>query len=93
MRARTEAGPKAKFLRADVTEVLDASEFRVDDRRSQFLTEGADAGVLFGGMEFAHVDLAHSRELKAEVLRDQLSRIGHIDRSVEVAAAPGRPPA
>ncbi|WP_258771951.1 class I SAM-dependent RNA methyltransferase [Brevibacterium aurantiacum] len=89
VRARTEAGPKAKFLRADVTEVLDASEFRVDDRRSQFLTEGADAGALFGGMEFAHVDLARSRELKAEVLRDQLSRIGHIDRSVEVAAAPG----
>ncbi|WP_350268936.1 methyltransferase [Brevibacterium sp. CBA3109] len=89
VRARTEAGPAAKFLRADVTEVLEASEFRVGDRRRQFLTEDVRGSHLFGGMEFAHVDLAHSRELKAEVLRDQLSRIGHIDRGVDVAAAPG----
>ncbi|GAA1842001.1 TRAM domain-containing protein [Brevibacterium marinum] len=89
VRARTEAGPAAKFLRADVTEVIEASDFRITDRRRQFLTEDADDSHLFGGMEFAHVDLAHSRELKAEVLGDQLSRIGHIDREVEVAAAPG----
>lgn len=89
VRARTEPGPAAKFLRAEVTEVLDASEFRVDDRRSQFLAADASDLPLYGGMEFAHVDLAHSRELKAEVLHDQLSRIGHIDRSVDVVAAPG----
>lgn len=89
VRARTEAGRAAKFLRADVTEVIEASGFRVTDRRRQFLAEDADDSHLFGGMEFAHVGLAHSRELKAEVLRDQLSRIGHIDREVEVAAAPG----
>ncbi|WP_226830484.1 class I SAM-dependent RNA methyltransferase [Brevibacterium sp. FME17] len=89
VRARTEAGPAAKFLRADVTEVLEASEFRVADRRSHFLAGEASQGPLFGGMEYAHVDLAHSRDLKAEILHDQLSRIGHIDRSVDVAAAPG----
>lgn len=103
VRARTEAGRAGKFLRAEVTEVLEASEFRVADRRHDFLTDAAredlnaaanhtpaGAGAnLFGGMEFAHVDLAHSRALKAEVLRDQLSRIGHIDRDVTVTAAPG----
>src|SRR5690625_3969699 len=51
---------------------------------------GADAvGAGFGGMEYAHVDLAGSRDLKAEVLSDQLARIGHIDRDVEVRPAPG----
>ncbi|MDN6175468.1 MAG: methyltransferase [Brevibacterium sp.] len=89
VRARTEAGAAAKFLRADVTEVLEASDFRVADRRLQYLIDDGQDSRLFGGMEFAHVDLAHSRELKAEVLRDQLLRIGHIDRSVDVAAAPG----
>ena len=103
VRVRTEAGRAGKFLRAEVTEVLEASEFRVADRRLGFLTDAAredlrasashtpaeDGAKLFGGMEFAHVDLAHSRALKTEVLRDQLSRIGHIDRDVEVMAAPG----
>ncbi|WP_252199948.1 methyltransferase [Brevibacterium sp. RIT 803] len=89
VRARTESGSAAKFLRADVTEVLEASDHRVRDRREQFLAEHAQKPSLFGGMEFAHVDLAHSRELKAQALRDQLSRIGHIDRSVDIAAAPG----
>ena len=103
VRARTEAGRAGKFLRAEVTEVLEASEFRVADRRHGFLTDAAredlrasasrtpaeEGPKLFGGMEYAHVDLAHSRTLKAEVLRDQLARIGHIDRDVEVMAAPG----
>ena len=89
VRARTEAGPAGKFLRAEVTEVLEASDHRVADRRHQFLADDAGRSPAFGGMEFAHVDLAHSRELKADVVVDQLSRIGHIDRSVVVTPAPG----
>ena len=114
VRAVTEAGPPAKFLRARVTEVLEASALRVPDRRLAFAApgesaqtdvlaagapraevSGADAtgadalGAGFGGMEYAHVDLAGSRDLKAEVLSDQLARIGHIDRDVEVRPAPG----
>ncbi|MCD1285140.1 MULTISPECIES: TRAM domain-containing protein [unclassified Brevibacterium] len=96
VRARTEAGPAAKFLRAEVTEVLEPSEFRVPDRRLDYLPESLRSGsqpdaspLLFGGMEYAHVELAHSRALKAEVIADQLSRIGHLDRSVEVHPAPG----
>ena len=113
VRVVTEAGPAAKFLRAHVTEVLEASDLRVPDRRLAYVAapgEAAQADVLsaapgedaqvdalgtgpsevgFGGMEYAHVDLAGSRDLKAEVLADQLARIGHIDRQVEVRPAPG----
>src|SRR5690625_4714631 len=114
VRAVTEAGPPAKFLRARVTEVLEASALRVPDRRLAFAAPGesaqtdvlaagapraevsgadvtgADAlGAGFGGMEYAHVDLAGSRDLKAEVLSDQLARLRHIDRDVEVRPAPG----
>ena len=85
VRARlTETG---KVLRAEVTEVLEPSAHRVPDRRTGFLAEVDDG--LFGGMEYAHVDLAHSRELKGQVIADQLSRIGRIDRDVTVTAAPG----
>ncbi|MFP3398225.1 TRAM domain-containing protein [Brevibacterium sp. SIMBA_078] len=86
VRVRTEAGPPARFLRAAVTEVIEASAHRVPDRRLDYVSTGS-AG--FGGMEFAHVDLAHSRTLKAEVLGDQLQRIGHLDCAAEVLPAPG----
>jgi len=114
VRVVTEAGPPAKFLRAQVTEVLEASVLRVPDRRLAFAAPGESAqtdvpaagacplevsgadvtgaealGAGFGGMEYAHVELAGSRDLKAEVLSDQLARIGHIDRDVEVRPAPG----
>ncbi|MGC3021642.1 MULTISPECIES: class I SAM-dependent RNA methyltransferase [unclassified Brevibacterium] len=97
VRARTAAGPAARFLRAEVTEVLEASPHRVADRRAAYRFDGQaggpagaadEAATGFGGMEYAHVDIAHSRTLKAEVLTDQLARIGHIDRQVEVRPAP-----
>jgi tRNA/tmRNA/rRNA uracil-C5-methylase (TrmA/RlmC/RlmD family) len=101
VRVRTEEGPPARFLRATVTEVVEASAHRVPDRRLNYVSSGSadDTAVGsgtqatpgsagFGGMEFAHVDLAHSRRLKAEVLTDQLSRIGHIDLDAEVLPAP-----
>ncbi len=90
VRVITEAASAARFLRAEVVEVLEASQHRVADRRLAYVPGGADPSTAgFGGMEFAHVDLAHSRKLKSEVLADQLSRIGHIDRHVEVRPAPG----
>ena len=101
VRVRSEAGPPARFLRAAVTEVIEASAHRVMDRRLEYLPTGSavdpaggggaetpPGAAGFGGMEYAHVDLAHSRILKAEVLRDQLSRIGHIDFDAEVLPAP-----
>lgn len=104
VRARIVDGSSRKFLRAEVSEVLEASAHRVPDRRLDYLPAEAPALVgastpsgtsasasppLFGGMEFAHSDLDYSRELKAQVLTDQLSRIGHLDVQPTVAAAPG----
>ncbi|MBE8146416.1 class I SAM-dependent RNA methyltransferase [Brevibacterium casei] len=93
VRARTVPGP-GKVLRAEVTEVLEASEHRVPDRRIDYLAEAAGpddrgAGGLFGGMEFAHVDLAHSRDLKAEIVTDRRGASGDSTGEVTVSAAPG----
>lgn len=90
VRVQTVKGSSAKFLRAKVTEVISPSPFRVPDRRANYLPVGVsvtDNG--FGGMDYAHVDLAHSRLLKADILKDQLIRIAHIDRDITVEAAPG----
>src|SRR5699024_2111325 len=53
------------------------------------VTGADDLGAGFGGLEYAHVALAGSRALTADVRSDQLARIGHIDRDVEVRPAPG----
>ncbi|RBP63997.1 tRNA/tmRNA/rRNA uracil-C5-methylase (TrmA/RlmC/RlmD family) [Brevibacterium sanguinis] len=87
VRARTVGGKAATFLRAEVVEVLEPSGHRVPDRRRGYAIAGGPR--LFGGMEFAHVELAHSRELKAQVLADQLARIAHLDLAPTVEAAPG----
>src|SRR5699024_9839843 len=114
VRVVTEAGPPAKFLRAQVTEVLEAPVLRVPDRRLAFAAPGDSAqtdvpaagacplevsgaavtgaealGAGSAGREYARVELAGSRDLKAEVLSDQLARMGHIDRDVEVRPEPG----
>lgn len=72
---------KKRLARADVEEVLEASTYRVPDRR---LALGA-AGI--GGMEFAHVDLAHSRVLKAQAATDQFTRLGGLAHAPEVLPA------
>lgn len=73
---------KKRFAKARVTEVISASEHRVPDR----LAACGAAGV--GGVEFSAVDLAYSRELKADAARQQLSRIGGIDWDLEVSPMP-----
>ncbi|WP_019159744.1 TRAM domain-containing protein, partial [Brevibacterium senegalense] len=66
-------GASSRVLRATVTAVREASPHRVPDRREAMGVPGA------GGIEFAHVALAHSRVLKEEAAADQLRRIGGID--------------
>ncbi|MCQ9388388.1 TRAM domain-containing protein [Brevibacterium sp. 50QC2O2] len=73
---------KPRFARAATVEVLDAAAARVPDRRVAWGAEGV------GGVEFAHVDLATSRDLKAQAARDQLARIGGIETELSVAPAP-----
>ena len=70
-----------RFWNASVVKVLDPSEDRVPH-----FWELADAlraeklGTLpVGGAEFGHISLERQRALKAEVFREQLTRLGHRD--------------
>lgn len=60
----------ARFLRADVAEVLSASPDRVEAPCPWFLR--------CGGCDWQHASLSAQLELKTAVVRDQLSRVGGI---------------
>ena len=82
VRARlTEAGETAKFWRADVVEVLDASPDRVE--HFWHLADSARAWSHghppVGGAEFGHIRLARQRALKAAVLAEQLKRLAGVE--------------
>ena len=68
----TEIGSGAKFVRADVVEVLTASPDRVTPRCG-FAKPGA-----CGGCDWQHVSLERQRAIKAEVIREQLIRVGKL---------------
>jgi tRNA/tmRNA/rRNA uracil-C5-methylase (TrmA/RlmC/RlmD family) len=68
----------ARFARADATQILQASPDRVQ-APCQYARPGG-----CGGCDWQHASLPAQRALKAEVIRQQLSRIGGIDREVEV---------
>ncbi|WP_457966796.1 TRAM domain-containing protein [Arthrobacter sp. D1-29] len=82
VRARvTEAGETAKFWRADVVEVLDASPDRVEhfwhlaDARRAW----AAGHPPVGGAEFGHITLSRQRALKSAVLAEQLKRLAGVE--------------
>jgi len=79
----TDAGPTARFWRADAVEVLDASPDRVESA----WPEAGPGGV--GGGELAHVRLDAQRAWKSAVLSEQLQRLARVERSVPVRALPG----
>jgi tRNA/tmRNA/rRNA uracil-C5-methylase (TrmA/RlmC/RlmD family) len=85
----TGQGPKGRFLQADVIDVLEPAE----DRVAPPCRYAAECG----GCDFQHVSLVRQRRLKAEVLREQLERLGGLDEiagrplteAVDVVAVPG----
>ncbi|MDX6211776.1 MAG: hypothetical protein QOF82_863 [Frankiales bacterium] len=77
----TEVRPR--YLRADAVEVLEASEHRVD-APCQYARPGG-----CGGCDWQHAALPYQRELKAAVVREQLSRLAGLDLDVVVEAVPG----
>ena len=80
VRARvTEVGSQGRFLRADAVEVLAPSPDRVQPP-CPFAGPGR-----CGGCDWQHVDLAAQRLLKAEVVTEQLCRVGGLDED-ELAA-------
>lgn len=73
----------AKFLRADAVEVLEPSPHRVGPP-----CEYARPGRC-GGCDWQHVALTHQRELKAELVAEQLRRLAGVSLPVTVEAVPG----
>ena len=71
----TDAGEKAKFWRADVVEVLEASPARVAHfwAPADALKAGSRGRLPVGGAEFGHIDLAEQRRLKAGIFAEQLN--------------------
>ena len=65
------------FSRAEVVNVLEASEHRVPH-----FWKAADKGA--GGAEFGHISLDYQRELKSQVLRENLSRMAKVESDVSV---------
>jgi tRNA/tmRNA/rRNA uracil-C5-methylase (TrmA/RlmC/RlmD family) len=82
----TEGTDGDRFWRADAVEVLEPSADRV-----QAPCPFAGPGRC-GGCDFQHVDLARQRSLKADVVREQLSRLAGLDVGVTVEAVLGEPP-
>ncbi|GAA1840515.1 class I SAM-dependent RNA methyltransferase [Agromyces salentinus] len=82
-----------RFWRADTLEVLEASPDRVPHVWAEASVDRAPERRA-GGAEFGHIAPVRQRALKAEVLRDALSRFGGIEhevlvRAVDPALAPG----
>ncbi len=77
------------YWRAETLRVLEPSPHR---RPHVWAEAGVDRDPADrpGGADLGHIALDHQRALKAEVLRDVLSRHGGVDSSVTVEALPGR---
>ena len=76
VRARvTQIGAKQRFVRAEVSEVLEASADRVVPRCPHAVPCGC------GGCDWQHVTLERQRSMKAEIVREQLVRLGGMDVS------------
>jgi tRNA/tmRNA/rRNA uracil-C5-methylase (TrmA/RlmC/RlmD family) len=79
----TETGAGERFVRADAVEVVTASPDRVEPP-----CPWAGPGRC-GGCDLQHVELPRQRALKADVVREQMARLAHLDVEVEVEAVPG----
>jgi len=86
--ARVSDDSKAKFWRAETVSVVEASPFRRQHVWSAASVD-RDPADRAGGAEFGHIELAHQRDLKKQVLTEALARMGKIETDVEVEALPG----
>jgi tRNA/tmRNA/rRNA uracil-C5-methylase (TrmA/RlmC/RlmD family) len=83
--ARIVEDNKKSFWRADTVAVIDASPHRRDHIWGAASIE-RDPADRAGGAEFGHIELAHQRELKRQVVADSLSRMAGIESAVTVEA-------
>ena len=68
----------AKMARANAVEILTPSEFRVSAPCKFAVPDGC------GGCDFQHIDVAHQRELKRQVVKEQFSRLGKIEVDIDI---------
>ena len=78
-------GTGRRFWRADAVEILVPSPDRVPEPCPHAHPGGC------GGCDWQHVALARQRRLKADVVREQLSRLAGLDIPVVVEEVPGTP--
>lgn len=90
----TEAGPEARFWRADTVKVISGSEFRRSHqwKLADSLRAYAAGRRPVGGAEYGHIVLEHQRRLKAQVFRDTLQRIGKLSVDVHMEGIPDDEP-
>ena len=86
--ARITEDRKKSFWRAETVEVVEASPHRVPHIWSAASLD-RDPTERAGGAEFGHIDLAHQRELKRQVILDSLKRLSGVERDVVVESLPG----
>lgn len=86
--ARVTEDSKKSFWRAETLSVVTPSEHRREHVWSAAALD-RDPAERAGGAEFGHIELAHQRELKRQVLADALKRMAHLDSDVTVEALPG----
>ena len=73
----------AKFARAEAVEILQASPDRIEPPCPHARPDGC------GGCDWQHATPQAQRQLKAEVIRQQLRRIAGLDREITVEPLPG----
>lgn len=81
----TEGTEGDRFLRADAVRILLASPHRVA-APCRYAGPGG-----CGGCDWQHVEIAHQRRLKAQVVTEALRRLAGVDVPVAVEALPGAP--
>ncbi len=86
--ARVSQDSKKSFWRAETIAVIEASPHRQDHVWDAAALD-RDPSDRAGGAEFGHIDLAHQRELKRQVIADSLGRMAKVESDVVVEAVAG----
>jgi tRNA/tmRNA/rRNA uracil-C5-methylase (TrmA/RlmC/RlmD family) len=85
--ARITDDAKPTFWRAETVRVLEPSPHRQQHVWPEASVE-RDPDDRAGGAEFGHIELAHQRALKSQVLSEGLQRMAGLERVVEVEGLP-----
>ncbi len=88
VRARITEDSKKSFWRAETVAVLEPSPHRIPHVWPEASVD-RDPAERAGGAEFGHIDLAHQRTLKQQVLREALQRFAGLERDTPVEGLPG----